>query len=145
MLLPKHWFYTSTIILSGFASLVFQEPFYDIIFVITEGLTGPVMGVQWNVRHYQGSRAAQEGRCETGPREQMWAPRKHTHRAAFVSQDFSAPLGSNINTNCPQLTETERKLTDGKKLNMFQFMSSLWFDMNQGGCLISRWDELLKV
>lgn len=36
--------------------------------VITEGLTGPVMGAQWNVMLYQRPRAAQEGRCETGAR-----------------------------------------------------------------------------
>lgn len=35
---------------------------------ITEGLTGPVMGAQWNVMLYQSPRAAQEGRCEAGAR-----------------------------------------------------------------------------
>lgn len=92
--------------------------------VITEGLTGPVMGAQWNVMLYQRPRAAQEGRCETGARrrasaaaaalsvqrereiegaQQMWPP--HTHRAPFVSQLFSVPLGlplpSTINSNWP--------------------------------------------
>lgn len=41
--------------------------------VITEGLTGPVMGAQWNVMLYQRPRAAQEGRCETGARRRASA------------------------------------------------------------------------
>ncbi len=41
--------------------------------MITEGLTGPVMGAQWNVMLYQRPRAAQEGRCETGARRRTSA------------------------------------------------------------------------
>ncbi len=96
--------------------------------MITEGLTGPVMGAQWNVMLYQRHRAAQEGRCETGARrrasavvigaaaalavwekeresegaQQMWPP--HTQSSFCVpviqcSSGFAPAL--NHNSNCP--------------------------------------------